>query len=243
MIVALVSAVEWPGEYCLSTLPKGPVWEGLRAQYTLHLPAPLTFCAGRSVGHQCSWDPCQGFARECTALSNRALSSPDLFNSPLFDPVLSPALPSHWCFCLKLLSELQPAKDAVSWVLKGWHRPGMSLTSSWLLLATQMQAEGTGESRMRNPVCRTTSQFTAGRLEGARWHGGEGSCVPCLRVLCGTQAASPCRQARHPPLPVSTAGCHYSFLCSNFVADLTGDWGFYCKITGSTPGVAALQLR
>lgn len=168
--MALVSAVEWPGEYCLATLPKGPVWEGVRSPYTLHLPAPLTFCAGRSVGHQCSRVPCQGFARECTALSNRALSSPDLFNSPLFDPVLSPALPSHWCFCLKLLSELQPAKDAVSWVLKGWHRPGMPLTSSWLLLATQMQAEGTGESRMTNPVWRTTSQFTArwSLLEGAR---------------------------------------------------------------------------
>lgn len=67
------------------------------------------------------------------------------FSTALLDLLLSPALFSHWCFCLKLLSELQPTKDATPCVLKGWHRAGMTLTSPWLLCATQIQAEGTGQ--------------------------------------------------------------------------------------------------
>lgn len=66
------------------------------------------------------------------------------FSTLLFVAVLSPALPSHWCMCLKSPSELQPTKDAISRALKGRHGAGMPLTSSWLLLAMWIQAEGTG---------------------------------------------------------------------------------------------------
>ena len=101
------------------------------------------------------------------------------FSTVLFDPVLSSALPSHWCVCLKLLSQLQPTKDTVSWALQGWHRAGMSLTSSWLLLAMPMQAEGTGRGT-------TSAEPPPSSLPGG----------PCWKgVPAGREAACPASES------------------------------------------------
>lgn len=143
-----------------------------------------------------------------------ALTFPTLF----FVPVLSLALPSHWCICLKPSSELRPTKDALSRALKGRHGAGMLLTSSWLLLAMWMQAEGMGWKTI-------SAELLPNSLP-------EGPCSHLLALPpstphpAGSLSSSPSAAHVHGALA-------QRFLTQWLLADLMGNWGSCSKTTGS----------